>query len=83
MIQIDMGKTVSTEEVTDALADYDMKDLSVVLAGDEQDQIIIKTTDALNNDKRSEVVDTLGETFGVTQDDVLASEEFGPTVGRD
>ena len=72
MIQIDMGKTVSTEEVTDALADYDMKDLSVVLAGDEQDQIIIKTTDALNNDKRSEVVDTLGETFGVTQDDVLA-----------
>lgn len=83
MIQIDMGKTVDTEEVKDTLADYDMKDLSIVLAGDHEEQIIIKTTDALNNEKRSEVVDTLGEKYGVKQDDVLASEEFGPTVGRE
>lgn len=83
MIQVDMGKTVNTEEVKDALADYDMKDLSIVLAGDQEEQIIIKTTDALNNDKRAEVVQTLGEKYGVKQSDVLASEEFGPTVGRE
>jgi len=81
MMQIDMGKTVKTEEVKNNLESYDLKDLSVVLAGDNNDQIIIKTTTALNNDARREVVQTLGETYGVTDDNVLASEEFGPTVG--
>ncbi|WP_425754854.1 protein translocase subunit SecD [Ihubacter sp. rT4E-8] len=83
MIQVDMGKTVETEEVKDALADFEMKDLSVVLAGDNQDQIIIKTIDALNNKERAEVVDTLAEKYDISDKSVLASEEFGPTVGRE
>ena len=81
MIQLDMGKKVDVEEVKDSLADYDLKDMSIVLGGDKQDQIIIKTTNALNNDGRAEIIETLEKDFGVTQDDVLASEEFGPTVG--
>ena len=83
MIQVDMGKTVETEEVKDALADFEMKDLSVVLAGDNQDQIIIKTIDALNNKERAEVVATLAEKYDISDKSVLASEEFGPTVGRE
>ena len=83
MIQIDMGKTVETEEVKDALAKYEMKDLSVVLGGDNKDEVIIKTTNALGNKARADVVDTLGKEFGITQKDVLSSEEFGPTVGQE
>ena len=81
MIQMDMGKTVSVDEVEASIADYDLKDLSIVLGGENQEQIIIKTTSALGNDGRAELVGTLEKDFGVTEEDVLASEEFGPTVG--
>ena len=83
MMQIDMGKTVETEEVKDVLKAYELEDLSIVLGGEESDQIIIKTTSAMNNEARAELVNTLGEVYGVTEDDVLASEEFGPTVGKE
>lgn len=83
MIQIDMGKTVETEDVKKSLKAHNLEDISVVLSGDKQDQVIIKTTNALNNKERAEVVETLGKDFGVTQKNVLASEEFGPTVGKE
>ena len=57
MIQIKMGKTVETEEVKETLAKYEMKDLSVVLSGDNKDEVIIKTTNALGNKARADVVD--------------------------
>lgn len=83
MMQINMGKTVSTEDVEKTLKDYNLKDLSIVLAGDNNDEIIIKTTTALNNDERHELVHTLGDAYGISDDSVLASEEFGPTVGNE
>ncbi len=83
MIQLNMGQTVDTEEVKDVLADFDLKDMTVVLGGDNNDQIIIKTTNALNNDDRGEVVSVLQEKYGIGDEAVLASEEFGPTVGRE
>ncbi len=83
MMQIDMGKTVETEEVKKVLKDFELDDLSIVLSGDNNDQIIIKTTSALDNDARHEVVHVLEEEYGISHDSVLASEEFGPTVGRE
>ena len=83
MIQIDMGETVDTEEVKKSLSSHDLEDVSVVLSGDKEDQIIIKTTNALNNEERAEVVKSLGDKFGVDKNDVLASQEFGPTVGKE
>jgi len=83
MMQIDMGKTVETEEVKKTLKDFDLDDLSIVLSGDNNDQIIIKTTSALDNDARHEVVHALEGKYGISHDSVLASEEFGPTVGKE
>ncbi len=82
MINIDMGKKVETAEVANELAPLDL-DPSIVLAGDESHQIIIKTIKSLDNAQRTEVVETLSSKYGVTTDDVLASEEFGPTVGNE
>lgn len=83
MIQLDMGRTVDTEEVKEALDQYDLKDVSIILGGNNQEQVIIKTTNALDNDARTEVINTLEEKFDVTDEDILASEEFGPTVGKE
>jgi len=83
MMQIDMGKTVETEDVKKTLKDFDLDDLSIVLSGNHNDQIIIKTTSALDNDARHEVVHALEDEYGISHDSVLASEEFGPTVGKE
>lgn len=82
MIQVDMGRTVSTKDVAAAISEYDL-DPSIVLAGEDRDQIIIKTIKALDQSERSQVIAALGDKFGVTDDNVLASEQFGPTVGHE
>ena len=80
MLQLDMGKTVDTAEVVDAISEYDLNP-TVVRAGDSGEQIIIKTIQALDNEERLQIVSTLGEKYGITEDSILASEQFGPTVG--
>lgn len=82
MMQIDMGEKVEVSKVEESLKEFNMSP-SIVLGGDNQEQIIIKTTKALTNKGRSDVIETLGKDFGITQEDVLASEEFGPTVGSE
>ena len=79
-IQVEMGKQVDIADVEDALKDYDL-DPTIIYAGEGNTQIVIKTIKALENAERADVIETLGTEFGVTQDDVLASEQFGPSVG--
>ena len=80
MIQIDMGQQVPINEVEDALKDYDL-DPSIIYAGEGNSQIVIKTIESLDNAKRAEIVDTLAQTWDISADDVMASEQFGPSVG--
>ncbi len=82
MMQIDMGKQVEIEEVSDAIKDYDL-DPTIVYAGEDNTQIIIKTIKALKVAKREEILGVLEDKYGLDDDAVLASEEFGPTVGKD
>lgn len=80
MIQVDMHKEVPISEVEDAIDEFNL-DPSIIYAGENNTQVVIKTIESLDNEKRGEVVDALGESFGVTEEDVLASEQFGPSVG--
>ena len=80
MIQIDMGEEVPIRDVEDALKEYDL-DPSIIYAGDNNSQIVIKTIESLDNAQRAEIVDTLGQTWDISEQDVLASEQFGPSVG--
>lgn len=80
MIQIDMGQQVPINDVEDALKEYDL-DPSIIYAGEGNSQIVIKTIASLDNAKRAEIVDTLAQTWDISADDVLASEQFGPSVG--
>lgn len=82
MMQLDMGKTVDTEEVRDTIEEFDLKP-SIILAGENRDQIIIKTIKALDNNDREKVIDKISDTYDLKKDAVLASEQFGPTVGNE
>ncbi|MBP3896271.1 MAG: protein translocase subunit SecF, partial [Mogibacterium sp.] len=82
MMQIEMGQEVSIDDVKDTIAEYDL-DPTIVYASDNHSQVIIRTIKDLKSAERTEVVNTLQEKYGFSDDDVLASEEFGPTVGKD
>ncbi|MDD2215048.1 MAG: protein translocase subunit SecD [Eubacteriales bacterium] len=81
MIQLDMGQTVTVDEVQDILAENDIEG-NVVHAGEDNKQIIIKTTQSLNNQARQELLNQFYETYGITEKNVLAIEQFSPSVGN-
>lgn len=82
MMQIEMGQEVDIKEVKETIAEYGL-DPAIVYASDNHSQIIIRTIKDLKSSERGEVVDTLQKKYGFEDKDVLASEEFGPTVGKD
>ena len=82
MMQIEMGQEVSIDEVKETIAEFDLNP-TIVYASDNHSQVIIRTIKDLKSADRTAVVNTLQEKYGFTDDDVLASEQFGPTVGRD
>ena len=82
MMQIELGKEASIDEIKETIAEYNL-DPQIVYASDNNSQIIIRTIKDLKSDQRTAVVDTLQEKYGFKDSDVLASEEFGPTVGKD
>ena len=81
-MQIELGQEVTIDDVKDTIAQYDL-DPTIVYASDNNSQIIIRTIKDLKSAERKEVINTLQEKYGFSDEDVLASEEFGPTVGKD
>ena len=82
MIQIDMGEYVAANDIEHVLKSFDL-DPTIVHAGDNNSEIVIKTIKSLDNEKRAEVIDALSAVYHITEDDVLASEQFGPSVGNE
>lgn len=82
MIQMDMGKQVKISDVQDAVDKYDLKE-TIVYAGDDNSQIIIKTKESLDRSARAEVIGSINDRFGTTDDDVVSQEYFGPSVGKE
>ncbi|CDA89487.1 putative uncharacterized protein [Firmicutes bacterium CAG:238] len=79
-IQVDLGKQVAIEDVEKTLKDYEL-DPQIIYAGEGNTQVVIKTIKSLDNAGRNKVINTLEQAYGITEDDVLASEQFGPSVG--
>ena len=82
MMQIDMGKKVDIDEVKDCISSYDLNP-TIVYAGEGNTQIVIRTIKDLKSAERTEVINTIEDKYGLDDEAVLASEEFGPTVGKD
>lgn len=82
MIQLEMGQEVDIDEVKDVVADYEL-DPTIVYAGKGNTQIVIKTIKDLKSADRTEVINTISEHYNLDDKAIVASEEFGPTVGKD
>ena len=82
MIQVDLHKEVPISDVEETIEGF-MKDPSIVYTGEGNTQVIIKTIESLDNENRALAIDELSKVYGITDEDVLASEQFGPSVGNE
>ncbi len=85
MLHVDMHTQVAAEDVKDVAAaqGINVDQMEIVFTGTDNEEIIIKTNETLVNEEREQLISALEDTFGITEEDVLESEYFGPSVGKE
>lgn len=81
VIEIELGKEVSVEEITHLVEKFD-KDISVIHAGKDKEQLIIKSTLDLSNEDVLEITKIFEDKYNISQDEVSASK-IGPSMGSE
>jgi preprotein translocase subunit SecF len=82
MMQIQMNEMVATDEIRTTLESFNL-DPEIVHFGDDQSGVIIKTKESLSNAQRDEIVTALDTAYGLPDNALLSSEQFGPAVGSE
>lgn len=82
MLQIDMGKKVDIDKVKKDISGYKLNP-TIVYAGKNNEQIVIRTIKALKSEDRNKVVKTIENKYNLKDKAVLSSNEFGPSVGKE
>lgn len=82
LIQIDLGKTVPVDEIREITDGYD-KNVDIIHSGDEQNEIIIKSSKDFSNDERVEIFNEIKEEYGLTDDSPMQSRKIGPSIGKE
>jgi protein-export membrane protein, SecD/SecF family/protein-export membrane protein SecF len=80
MINLDMGKQVSTVELTKIVKDNGVN-ADIVAAGKDNHQVIIRTVQALNTDARAKLLNSIFDKYNLNDKAVLEVQQFGPSVG--
>ncbi len=80
MLQFDMEETVEVADV-ERILDENGIDGTIVHAGEGNTQIIIKTTQSLENEERVVLLNDMYEAFEIDADNLLEVEQFSASVG--
>lgn len=81
-IQIELNEKVNASEVTEVLAPADVK-FEISFEGEDMSQLQLLTKTPLDNAKRQEVFKLLQDRYGLGDDAMLMSDQFGPRVGSE
>ncbi len=82
-MQIDLGQYVSSQELSKVLKDNGVENPEIIYAGDEKHEVIIRTVQFMDNVERGEVVNALQNKYHFEDKNILASEQFSPSVGSE
>lgn len=80
MFQIDMGREVSVGELSKVLKANNV-DAEIVHAGNDNKEVIIRTTQAMDTAAREKLLNNIFTEFDINDDSVLEIQQFGPSVG--
>ncbi len=82
MIHINMNHQVEVDEIKDVIKEYDLSE-SIVHVGNERQEVMIKTKKSLNNAERTQIFDDVAKAYNLTQEDLLAADQFSPSIGNE
>ncbi|MDR3305966.1 MAG: protein translocase subunit SecD [Clostridiales Family XIII bacterium] len=82
MLQLDLGKEVAVDDVRNTLDKNDITGADIVHFGDQNEGVIIKTTQALTSDDRASIMEDFKADFGIGDDALQTFEQFGPSIGK-
>ncbi|KPU28014.1 preprotein translocase subunit SecF [Caloranaerobacter sp. TR13] len=80
LLQIDFGKKIPVSEIREITDQFD-KNASILHAGDNKEQVIIKTTLDLDNKDRLEIFNKFKEKYNLDDEAFVQSQKFGPSIG--
>ena len=83
MMQIDLGKSQADLTAVEQILDDQEIKASIVYAGDDNEEIIIRTAQSLDNDARDVVLDQIYEKYDLDSSALQAADQFGPSVGAE
>lgn len=81
-IELDMGKKVSAADVNKVLEENGIDGAEIINYGEGNKNISIKTTESINTNERTALMDDMKKEFGITDKSLLSFEQFGPSVGE-
>jgi SecD/SecF fusion protein len=82
MLQVQFKESVTIEAVQESIREFGLSE-DIIYAGNHQDEVIIKTTRALDNEERIKVFNAIQEKFGLSEDALRNAEQFGPNIGNE
>lgn len=82
LIQINLGNTIPVAEIREITDEYD-SGASIIHAGSNKEQIIIKSTLDLDSKKRAELFNEFKEKYNLDTDALIQSIKIGPTIGNE
>lgn len=81
MIQLDLGKFVSVEDAREIMDEYD-DNSSIIHAGANREEIIIRSSLDLSNAETTAIVGSFVETHGMDSNN-FQTQKFGPFMGKE
>jgi len=82
LIQIDLDREVPVEEIREIMDKYD-KNASVVHAGDENHEVIIKSTKDYNNQERLVIFNEYKDIYNLEDEALINQQKFGASIGEE
>ncbi|NCB41685.1 MAG: protein translocase subunit SecD [Clostridia bacterium] len=83
MMQLNMGREIAVEDIKDVLGEHSVT-AEIQHAGENNEKIVLKTTQALSNEERILISNDIQETFSVATPEAEFIEQaglIGPSVG--
>ena len=81
-LQIDFHEEIPVDDIRLVTDSFD-KNASIVHAGDDNNEIIIKTTVNLDNEERFEIFTQFRDEYGLENEDFIGQNKFGPSIGAE
>lgn len=80
LLQIEFGQKMTVEEIREIMDEIDTN-ASIVHAGENQTQIIIKSTIDMTNEERLNLFNKFKEKYNLNQEALINQRKFGPSMG--